>query len=229
MTVKTRFLKPCKRVLSKLKSNTSGLAMVEFAFSAPLVLGMGLAGTETANFVITHMQLSQLAMQVADNASRVGEQDVLAARRVFEADINESLVGGEKLGETYDIYGRGRVIVSSLRQNADGGQWIEWQRCRGAKNHPSSYGVEDDGETGTDFDGMGRAGSLITAAPGTAVIFVEVAYTYEQITPVDFFGNTEITYTAAFNIRDTRAEGLFQTAPPAPVARCNTFSADRPT
>ena len=68
----------------RLSGDTSGLALVEFAFAAPIVLGLGMLGTDTAFLVITHMQVSQIAMQVADNASRVGEQDVLTARKVFE-------------------------------------------------------------------------------------------------------------------------------------------------
>lgn len=76
----------------QLKRDTSGVAFVEFAFTAPIVLAMGMLGTETAYFVITHMQVSQVAMKVAANASRVGEQDVLTARKVYESDINESLV-----------------------------------------------------------------------------------------------------------------------------------------
>ncbi len=223
-------LSRARRVLAGLKSNTSGVAMVEFAFSAPIVLALGLLGTETANFTITHMQMSQLAMQVADNASRVGEADVLVARRVFEDDINESLIGGEKLGDPFDIYGQGRVVISSLQQNADGGQWIAWQRCRGAKNYVSKYGGEGTGSSGTSFAGMGEPGNIITSSAGTAVIFVEVSYTYEPITPVDFFGDTEIEYTAAFNIRDSRdLTGLFNTDPPEPVSACNVFQKARAT
>lgn len=216
----------------KLTQDRSGVAFVEFAFTAPIVLAMGMLGTETAYFVITHMQVSQVAMQVADNASRVGEQDVLTARRVFESDINESFVGAEKLGETFGIFEQGRVIISSLQRNADGGQWIAWQRCRGAKVHNSTYGDEGDGASGTGFPGMGNAGNIITAANGTAVIFVEISYDYEALTPFDMFDGREITYTAAFNVRDNRnLTGLFQRNPsnPDPVASCNVFSADRPT
>lgn len=220
---------PLRKKLRELKDHTSGVAMVEFAFSAPIVLALGLLGAETANFTITHMQISQLAMQVADNASRVGEEDVLAARNVFESDINESLVGGEKLGETFDIYGQGRVIISSLQVNDDGGQWIAWQRCRGALNVDSAYGAEGTGSTGNTFPGMGESGREIISANGTAVMFVEVYYDYEPITPIEFFGDTRITYEAAFNIRDDRnLEGLQNTGS-EPVARCNVYSADRPT
>ncbi len=93
-----------QRFARRLARDNSGVAMIEFAFSAPLILGMGMLGSETAYLVLTHMQVSQIAMQVADSTSRVGEQDVLAARQVFERDINEALVGAEKLGESIDLF-----------------------------------------------------------------------------------------------------------------------------
>lgn len=231
MTSISHRLGSCKRALTRLSGDlrdcTSGVAMVEFAFSAPIVLSLGLMGTETANFTITHMQISQIAMQVADNTSRVGEQDVLVARKVYENDINEALVGAEKLGDRFAVFENGRIIVSSLQMNADGGQWIAWQRCRGAKNFVSEYGTQGTGASGTSFNGMGSP--RIRASAGTAVMFVEVSYTYQPITPIDFFGPTEIEYTAAFNIRDSRdLTQLYQTNPASPVARCNVFSANRP-
>lgn len=215
-----------RQSLSNLRQDVSGLAMVEFAFAAPLVLGMGMLGTDTAYLVITHLQVSQIAMQVADNASRVGEEDTLAARRVYESDIIDTLLGAEKLGENISIFQQGRVIISSLQQNAQGGQWIAWQRCRGAKNYNSSYGVQGDGATGTSFPGMGVPGRYITASPGTAVMFVEVAYDFRSITPMNIFNNQQIVYTAAFNVRDNR--DLSQLYTGGPVARCNVYSANRP-
>ena len=217
-----------RTAIANLREDNSGVAMVEFAFSAPIVLALGLLGAETANYTITHMQMSQLAMQVADNASRVGEGSVLTAKRVFENDINETFVGGEKLGASFDIYAQGRVIVSSLQQNSDGGQWIAWQRCRGAKNFVSEYGTEGTGASGTDFPGMGEAGNRITASSGTAVMFVELSYTYEPITPFDFLEGEEIEYTAAFNVRDNRdLSQLYGADAGQPVASCSTFSEDR--
>lgn len=218
------------RALRRLRRNTSGVAFVEFAFTAPIILSLGMLGTETAYYVITHMQLSQLAMQVADNASRVGEQDVLTARKVYESDVNEAFVGGEKLGQSFQIYERGRVIISSLQRNGEGGQWIAWQRCRGAKEHTSTYGFQGDGATGTSFPGMGEAGHEITASAGTAVMFVEVAYDYDSLTPFNLFNGRTITYTAAFNVRDSRdLSQLYNTNPAGPVASCATYSADRPS
>lgn len=224
------------RLARRLHANRSGLAMVEFAFAAPLVLGMGMLGIDTASLVITHMQISQIAMQTADNASRVGTANVLSIRQVSEADINETMIGAEKVGESIGIFTQGRVILSSLQRNSSGGQWIAWQRCRGAKVYNSSFGLEGAGATGTTFPGMGATGRIITASPGTAVMFVEVAYDFRSITPMNLFNNQQIVYTAAFNVRDNRdltggpaGNGMFPGTPAAPVARCNTYSAARPT
>jgi len=215
-----------RRFSRRLLGDRSGVAMIEFAFTAPLILGLGMLGTETAYLVITHLKVSQVAMQVADNASRVGSTDVVAARRVFESDINETLVGAEKLAEGIGIFQQGRVIISSLQQNADDGQWIAWQRCRGTMQWPSSFGEEGDGANGRGFPGMGQPGREITASPGTAVMFVEVAYTYDALTPFEIFDNRVITYTAAFNIRDNR--DLTRLFDDGAGADCNVFSAARP-
>lgn len=221
MVARFRLAKP-----RRIVHDVSGIAATEFAFAAPILLAMGLTGTETANYVITHMQISQIAMQVADNTSRIGETDVLTARKVYDRDVNEALVGAEKLGDGIDLYERGRVIVSSLQRNAEGGQWIAWQRCRGAKRHVSSFGLEGAGATGTAFTGMGETGNRITASAGTAVMFVEIAYDYRSLTPFDIFSGETITYTAAYNVRDAR--DLTRLYAGGPVANCATYSANRP-
>lgn len=228
----TRLRSLPRRFARRLLRDRSGVALIEFAFSLPLLLGFGMLGTETAYLVVTHMKVSQVAMQVADNASRIGSTDVVAARRIFESDIKETFVGAEKLAEGIGIFQQGRIIISSVQQNEDGGQWIAWQRCRGAMNWESSFGEEGDGEDGTGFPGMGEPGREITASPGTAVMFVEVAYTYDALTPFEIFDERVITYTAAFNIRDNRdltggpdENGLYVDGS---AADCDDFSADRP-
>lgn len=233
MAAQASTVKRRRGLLGRLARNRSGVAMIEFAFAMPIVLTAGLMGAETAFLVVTHMQVSQLAMQVADNASRVGDDTMLSARKVYERDIAETLIGAEKLGEGISIFEQGRVIISSLQRNAQGGQWIAWQRCRGAKVYNSAYGREGDGKTGTGFPGMGEPGRQVTAAPGTAVMFVEVAYDYRSLTSVNIFEGKTLTYTAAFNVRDNRdltggpdGNGLYTGGP---VARCNVYSAARPT
>ena len=216
----------------KLLFDTSGVAMIEFAFIGPIILLLGLVGIEMANLATTHMRISQAAMHVADNASRIGDRDQLAAQRIFESDINDVFVGvGLQAGERIGLLENGRVIISSLERNAEGGQTIRWQRCMGIKEADSEFGPQGTGATGTDFPGMGRAGQEVTAGPGQAVMFVEVIYDYQPILDNSFtqpyITPPEIRTTAAFTVRGSRdLTGIFQRSPAAPVAACNQYRAE---
>ena len=206
-----------RRTLRALLKSTSGVALIEFGYSAPLLLGIGFGGIEICNLQVTRMRVSQLGMAVADNAARVGENNGLALKKVYESDILDTFEAARIQGAPIDFTNRGRIIVSSLQQNAAGGQWIAWQRCYGNKTWPSSYGVAGNGKTGTSFAGMGPAGEQITAPASNAVMFVEVAYDYKAIVEpfakgLQYFGlrvdNQTIKYKAAFIVRDPRQLGV---------------------
>ena len=212
MALSTRLLAVCRA----LRSNTAGLALIEFAYGLPLLLGIGFGGMEIANLAVTRMRVSQLGMAVGDNASRVGEANGLALKRVFESDMYDVFEGARVQGLPIQFRDRGRIIVSSLQQNAAGGQWIAWQRCYGLKSWPSTFGTVGTGRTNTTFTGMGPAGSQVQASPSNAVMFVEVAYDYRALVQpfaqgLQYFGlnvnNQVITYKSAFIVRDPRELG----------------------
>ena len=56
--------------LRRLTASRSGVAATEFALSLPLLLTAGLYGVETANQAVMQMRVSQIAVLIADNASR---------------------------------------------------------------------------------------------------------------------------------------------------------------
>lgn len=170
-------------LLARLRDCRSGVAMTEFALSAPFLFGIGLGGIETANLAITQMQISQTAIHIADNASRVGDISTLENRKIYESDINDVLLGSNiQAGRAIDLYGRGRVIISSLEvvPDTEDQQYIHWQRCMGLKHRDSSFGVEGDGLDGS-LDGMGPPGEEVYALNGEAVIFVEISYDYKPL------------------------------------------------
>lgn len=225
----TRFASALRRLL---RQDRSGVAMVEFAYVTPFMLTLGLGGMELANFAVAHLRLNQAAMHIADNASRIGDRDSLSTQRIYESDIKDLFLGVNlQAGEGMDLFENGRVILSSLEQNADGGQWIHWQRCMGTKQFRSSYGEEGEGETGTGFAGMGTPGQEVKAEPLEAVMFVEIAYTYQPLVGTDFAGKFvepyEIRTHAAFGVRNARdLSRIYQRPTPSPPASCDKFTAE---
>jgi hypothetical protein len=200
MTTKN-LLKRISRI-RRVKDDSEGIALVEFAFSLPILLALIFGGLETANYALAHLRVSQIAMTVADNAGRVDTT-------IDEANIYEVFAGAGLVGESLDFMANGRVVLSSLEPNglsgSDEGQMINWQRCAGQLTSATpAYGLEDKGRTnGSLPSGMGEAGNRITAADGTAVMFVEVTYTYQPLVPnLGFLGTREIRYESAFNVRE---------------------------
>ena len=209
------------RLLRRLHRDENGVQLVEFAISIPVLLTLGLGGIEVANFAIASIRCSQISMMVADNAGRVRDS-------IDEADINEIMVGAKLMGSGVKFAQNGRIILSSVEQNAaKNGQWIRWQRCAGAKNATSSYGVQDAGKNDASLQAIGPAGNQIAAASGTAVMYVEVVYDYQPIVSNRILGGRTLRYNGAFNVRQRTDQSLKNAGslPTASTQACNIFSA----
>ena len=99
---------------ARLRDDKSGLALLEFAFSLPIFLAMALTGAELTNYVTTRMRVSQIALQLADNAARIGSGAPIASKTITEADVNDLLTGAGLQAGELNLYANGRVIISSL-------------------------------------------------------------------------------------------------------------------
>jgi hypothetical protein len=193
------------RILTRrLARNARGAVIIEMAFTIPLLVLIGCGGFEMANLTLVNTRVSQLGLSVADNASRIASGSNLTLPQVREADINDVFASIDQQAKNLNFKEYGRVVLSSLERNADGGQTIKWQRCYGKLPIQSAYGVEGKGATGTAFAGMGAPGKEVKAAAGTAVMFVEITYDYQPLLYAKVLGTTRIQSTAAFNIRETR-------------------------
>ncbi|MFA7595694.1 MAG: TadE/TadG family type IV pilus assembly protein [Novosphingobium sp.] len=207
--------------LRRLRKDNGAVALVEFALSLPLLLLMGLGGVETANYAVTHMRVAQIAVSLADNASRAKQDVASGMPRMREADVNEAFTAAQLQAANLDIAENGRLILSSLEMNADGGQWIHWQRCFGDAPYISSYGVQGDGATGTSVTGMGPADRRVAAESGFAVMFAEVVYDYQPIIFGSLIPDDPIRKIAAMYVRDDRdLSNIFNPSPAAPVRSC---------
>ena len=204
MTARFPVIRRARITVARFADHTRAAVIVEMAFAIPLLVLIGCGGLEIANLTLVNTRVSQIGLSVADNASRIAAGSNLALPQVREVDINEVFAGIGKQAGGLNFENNGRIILSSLQRNNDGGQTIKWQRCFGKLTAVSAYGPEGTGATGTGFAGMGPAGKEVTAAGGTAVMFVEVSYTYQPLLYGRWLGPRTITSTAAFNIRETR-------------------------
>jgi Flp pilus assembly protein TadG len=218
------------RLLSRLRRNERGLALIEFAYSMPVLMLLGFTGVEIANLAIANMRVSQIAMTVADNLSRAKQSVPLGLPQLREVDINDTLLGANiQGGDSLGILSNGRIIVSSLQRNAAGRQTIAWQRCKGVLNVASAYGVQGTTQPSSGsggFQGMGTGAARVQAEANSAIMFAEVVYDYEPLFGEWLLGAIRLRREAAFYVRDDRdLTQVYNPNPSATVSNCNVFNA----
>ena len=233
-----------RRPLSQLGRATGGVALLEFAFSMPLVMALGLYAVETSNLAMMNLRVSQAALNLADNAARVGLHNNDNREELREIDLNDVLAGVRLQGAPWKLTERGRVTLSSLEEH-DGEQLIHWQRCIGLKrgaDYESHYGAagptdgtqphgtgnEEYNDGVTLANGMGPPGEEVTAPDDSGVMFVEINYEYQPIVSARWLPASakRIHYTASFIVRDRRIfERIFNPSPTATPMTCDQFTA----
>jgi Flp pilus assembly protein TadG len=240
-----QILKPrsLRSALGALKDCASGVAMIEFALSLPIVLGMGCYGIELSNLALTNLRISQYALNLADDASRVGLISSLSIEQLRESDVNDVFQGIRLQSTSLKLTTYGRVTLSSLenvQQSYDAApvQRIHWQRCVGLKSgtgYDSTYGTTTTtagtdatvGNAGTTTTtGMGDAGSQVNAPASAGVMFVEINYDYQPFFGTLFIPKTKLHYIASFIVRDKRDfSQMFNPSPAATRSTCNVYGA----
>lgn len=212
--------------IRRIRRDQSGLALIEMAYAMPILLVLTMGGAELANYATVQMRVSQLAVQVADNASRMGSGQPLAAKVITETMINDVLTGAEAQASDLNLMStqkengtdvqKARIVLSDLEPKTTPVNttppkfMIVWQRCRGgATSFVSRYGTPT---TATNIDGMGPGTSTQKIGPpdGTKMMFVEVHYRYQPlfIGKFGFVNYVDIDSEAAMLVRDDRAAGI---------------------
>lgn len=195
--------------LHRIWRDRSAIAVVEFAAALPFLLVTFISATELTNFTIVRLRVGQVALQVADNASRMGTLNASGVSQVTETDINDVLTGATLQAQNLNLYTRGRIIISSLEAEANPNTnnkfIVRWQRCRGTKNlsalTPSPYSPT---LPATNLNGLGPTGQVVTTPDDTGVMFVEVYYDYQPLFTSGLVPHTTIHEFASMVVRDKR-------------------------
>lgn len=191
--------------LKVIGRNQQGIALLEFALCLPLLLLLTLGIFEYVNYCIVRQQISQLALQISDNAARIGTLDTIQTQ-VDERQVNDLFMGAGLQSGALDFARNGRAILTSLEVDPDQphGQYLHWQRCYGSLGSSSTYGRQGEGKGSTNVSGMGPANARVIALTGSPAMFVEIFYQYQPIISARFAPPLQIHEVAAMMVRDNR-------------------------
>lgn len=191
--------------LRRLLADGRALAMTEFALSLPLLTTLIFVGLENVHYAFAAQKVGDIATLSADAIARIRVG-------ISEDDVNETLDGIAKLGDTLRFAGNGRIIVSSVQPELDAagkviGQKIRWQRCYGSlASATSSYGTQ--GQS-VGAGGIGPAGRKVAAIANSELIFVETVYSYQPLININLFsGPRTMRMLAGMSVRERTANDL---------------------
>lgn len=188
---------------ARFRRDTSGVALLEFALTLPVLLLLSLTGAELTNYITTKMRISQISLHLADNAARIGSGSQLALKTINESDINDLFTGAQLQSGELDLNTNGRIILSSVEVDAahTGKYKIAWQRCKGNKTaHTSTYGVAG----ANNLTGVGPTGRQTLAPTDGAAMFVEVYYEYQPLVKTSLAPSSNMIEIASMMVRDRR-------------------------
>lgn len=189
--------------MKNLARDKKGVGFVEFALTMPFLLGAILMGIEVASMALAVQKVNQLASLAADNAARV-------TKTIDETDIVEIMTAARLNGENIDFAENGRIIISSVQQNAvKNGQWIRWQRCFGSRRSAvSEYGTQGKGQNDNSLPGVGTSNPKLVAPSGTAIVVAEIEYDYRPMITDALFANKVLKSQTAFIVRQRTDLGI---------------------
>ncbi|WP_068081476.1 TadE/TadG family type IV pilus assembly protein [Novosphingobium rosa] len=228
-------------LFKRLLRDEAAASVIEFALMLPLLMYLGGGGIEYANYGLAQLRVSQTAMTLADNASRVGLSSTLATTQIRETDINDIFAGVRLQSNGLKLTTYGRITLSSLEYTLQSYdvvpvQRIHWQRCLGKRsgaNYDSSYGTTSVtagtsvslANAGTVSTGMGDATPPVTAPLGYGVMFVEINYDYQPLFGTLYAPPMRIHYIASYIVRDTRDYSMiYNPSPSVTPSTCNLYT-----
>ncbi|MGV3513093.1 MAG: TadE/TadG family type IV pilus assembly protein [Novosphingobium sp.] len=200
-----------KALLRSLFIRSDAVSTIEFALVVPLFMILGMYGAEIAWLNAASMEASQVALALADNASRLGQTDNSGVTpTVSVSDVESVLNGALEEGSNIALADKGRVILSSLEVHpVTGKQYVHWQRCMGAGKQQSAHGKPD--LTGSALariaPGIKLGGKTITSPSKSAVMVAEVWYEYRGLFGTMFVEPITLHEQAVVIVRDDRNVG----------------------
>ena len=113
-----------------------GGVMLEFAFAMPVMIGLLMGAVEFARFALVNQKMERVTSFVGDFVAR--------AEALDEADFDDYFAAADQLGQPFDLFDAGNIIVTSVIGEATGPE-ILWQQIgAGHVTEPSLVGLPGD-------------------------------------------------------------------------------------
>lgn len=168
-------------LLKRFAKARQGLAAVEFALIAPVMIALFYGAVELCSAVDCNSRVSRMGYTVADLVAQ--------SSTVSSADTSNIFSAANAILYPY-APANAKIIVSSLVDDGKGGAKVDW-------SDPQNTAKRVKGST------VAIPAGLITSGSGGSVIYAEISYTFTA--PITYFLGGPITLTDSFYAKPRRS------------------------
>lgn len=166
----------------RFRKNRDGLAALEFALIAPVMIAMFYGAIELSSAVDCNARVSRVASTTADLVAQ--------ATAVSATDITNIFNCATAVLYPYPG-GNAKIVISSLVDNGTGGAKVAWSDASGGATARSKGSL------------VTVPAGLIVSGSGGSVILAEITYTYAP--PISMFLGGSVTLRDNFYARPRRS------------------------
>lgn len=175
-----------RRSLRSFFGHNEGLAVVEFAMTAPVLLALFMGGFEVSRFVLINHKLEKVTYTITDVVAQ--------STSVTSSQLGRIMSAATEIMDPYPFNAAGRVIVSSVYQN-------------GTVNPPTVRWAYAGGGTLTRTSQIGTVNNNASLPAGLTlldrdnVIVTEVYYRFTPFFNINIIPAADVYKTAIFKPR----------------------------
>ncbi len=153
----TRLPVPKKRMLSRLLAERDGVAVVEFAFVAPIMLFLLIAAVDLGNAITTNRKVTAAVQSTADLVTQ--------ERQLSDAEVDNAFNAFDLMMSPFDPSERNALIYSVVMDVDTNALSVDWEEKRGLSPITATTDDLPDG--------------LLT--PGNSIIVVKTNYNHKTL------------------------------------------------
>lgn len=188
-----------RRSLKPLINDNKGVALIEFAFVAPVLSILLLGAIDFSIFLVAHQRISRAAYTMSNLLTQMD-------KGLTERQVSDMLLALDQVSAPFDVATDGIATITAIIGNGVDGAAatsyeVAWKRCYGAQNSTSAFGSAGTAVTQSLFP------TDTISTTDQILVVTEIEYQFEPLLgflPLD----TTIEYDAFFRPRRGAIENI---------------------
>lgn len=197
-----------KKLAANLKKHQEGVALIEFAITAPVLIGLLLSSVDITSYLVAHQRVSRASYTMSNLLTQMD-------KGLSESQVSDMMLALDEVSKPFSIGTDGIATMTAIVGEDNGGANLDykvaWQRCYGPNTHSDRFGNAGTAVLSADIP----TNTIVT--DGQIIVITEIDYTFTPMIGFLPIGG-QIKYESSFRPRRGTIENIV--ADGAPAQQC---------